>query len=366
MQKQGSKNRAHPEVRKVFGDAAVVQKDKRKRQVIFGQFLIVNMRGDCLIVGYLGPRGTFSQQAALEMHMNLGCQVEYRAFNDIGDVFLAVSNGECDAGVVPIENSTEGPVNATLDALLREDGINITALMNMPISHMLMGDGPNPGILEDPDDEPNSRILEDASALSELGDLEDAIASVKSSVQKILAHPQALAQCRGYIKARYPDALLVNTASNGEAALLVSEEIKNQKKCNWVAIGPEAAAKEYDLHIWDRDIQDESVNSTAFVQIKRKSGLEDILPDCRISIVFSVENRPGTLCQILGIFDAYGINMINILSRPMPGVPGEYVFYVDIDGYREDNIHIALKKMQNEAILFKLLGSYPVLKNKSL
>ena len=275
-------------------------------------------------ISYLGPKGTFTQQAAaILLPME---KLEPRT--NIDDVFSAVVSRECEAGVVPIENSTEGPVNATLDALLREDEISITALLDMPISHVIMG---------------------------------------SKNAKRILANPQALAQCRGYIRREHPDAELVECASNGEAARIVAEAIKNNLAFNWAAIGPAAAAREYNLRIWAKRIQDISSNNTAFIQIEKKAD-KIISPGYRASIAFSAENRPGALYGMLSILDSHGINMTKILSRPIPGNRGEYMFFIDIDveNNKEEDVKSALAGMEKTAAKYKFLGLYPVLREGRL
>ena len=262
-------------------------------------------------VGYLGPAGTFTQQAAKILFP----EGTFIPIGDIDSIFECLSKGAYDAGIAPIENSTEGPVNATLDALLREKDLTIATLLVMPVSHILM--------------------------TREKG----------VSIKKILAHPQALAQCRNYIRRHYPQAELVPCASNGEAATKVIDTS--------AAIGPAAAAKEYGLYILAEGIQDSTFNSTAFIQIEKAA--EQVPKDnCRASIAFSTKNQPGALYRMLSILEGYGINMTKILSRPLPESPGEYIFFVDIDDYSVNDAKAALKQIQNKAAIYKFLGSYPV------
>ena len=261
-------------------------------------------------VSFLGPKGTFTQQAAEHMFPNTALA----AMPDISSVFESVLNLECRAGVAPLENSTEGAVNATLDALLRSDGLVITSLLVLPINHSLIGNN------EAPD--------------------------------RILAHPQALAQCRDFIRGRYPKACLVPCASNAEAAMIVS---RSDEK--WAAIGPSAAAALYGLRILEERVQDSPLNSTAFIQVER-SQEQSPKKGCRTSIVFSTKNEPGALCRMLSILK--GINMTKILSRPVPERPGEYIFFVDIEDYEVEDAKKALKQMEHEATVYKFLGSYPI------
>ena len=271
-------------------------------------------------IGYLGPAGTFTGQAAAALLP----EGQLIPIGDIDSVFESVAKGLCDVGVVPVENSTEGSVNATLDALLREEGMNITALLTLPVRHALL-------------------------ALKEA-----------KNAEKILAHPQALAQCRGYIRRHFPKAELVQCASNGEAAIKVAESGKD-----WAAIGPFAAAQVYGLCVKAEDIQDVASNSTSFIQIE-KLGIDTVFmpakSEYRTSIAFSVENRPGSLYRMLGILESYAINMTKILSRPRPEQPGEYIFFVDIEDYDIESAVPALTLIKSKATMYKFLGSYSISK----
>ena len=254
-------------------------------------------------VAYLGPVGTFTQQAAEIMCPN----AELIPVTDIDGVFKAASIEGM--GVVPLENSTEGVVNTTLDALLKWDNLSITAAFVMPISHTLMGFA-NP--------------------------------------KEILAHPQALAQCKDYLRKNYPDAKLISCTSNGEAAKIVANSGKDR-----ASIGPDAAAREYGLQILAENIQDQDTNSTTFIKIEKT-----VSKGLRTSIAFSTENKPGALLRVISIFDRLKVNMCNILSRPLPERPGEYIFFVDLEDCTEE----ALQLVKNQSIIYRFLGSYSITK----
>jgi len=255
-------------------------------------------------LGYLGPAGTFTQQAAVHLQPD----AELVPLDDVETVFAAVENKSCDYGVVPLENSTEGPVNATLDALLNANEALITAMLLMPINHTLMG---VPGGL----------------------------------VKEIYGHPQALAQCRKYFKKNYPTAELIPCASNAAAALAVSKS-KEYK----LAVGPLAAAKLYGLPILAEAVQDSAVNRTSFICLGRGNSSSAAYS----SIVFSTGNTPGALYRMLGVFDQYNVNMVKILSRAVPSRPGQYVFFADIEGVNEQ----ALAIIKQSAPIYRFLGSY--------
>lgn len=272
------------------------------------------MQENLLRIGYLGPEGTFTQQAAWVLFP----KEHFVPIGDIHSVFSAVSAGKCDIGIVPLDNTTEGPVNATLDALLEAEDLTITALLVLPINHVLMG-----------------------------------LTNVRN-VEKILAHPQALAQCRKYIRHHYPEAELVPCSSNGEAAAKVASADKP-----WASIGPATAEKQYGLNIWAQGIQDNCHNSTGFIQIEKSAGQSlGPKPGCRTSIAFSTENRPGALYRMLGIFENNNVNMTKIFSRPMPTQPGQYIFFVDIEDYHVKDAEKALSQVGDEATIYKFLGSY--------
>jgi len=263
-------------------------------------------------VGYLGPSGTFTRQAA----GILVSEGEFVPMYDINEIFELVDNGICEVGIAPIENSTEGSVNATLDALLATNVV-ITELLVMPIKH--------------------------------------AIISHSKAPQKILAHPQALAQCRNYLRKNFANISQIACSSNGEAAAIASED------STAAAIAPEYAATTYNLTILDSNIQDSAVNSTSFVKIVKNNGSTTApQANCRTAIAFSTENCSGALCKILGTFETYNINMTKILSRPMPQHLGEYIFFVDIEDYNANDAKNALDKIKNNTTMYKFLGSYVV------
>ena len=268
---------------------------------------------------YLGPPGTFTHQAVKHM-----CpQAEYEPAASIEAVFEAVLLEKCMA-VLPIENSTEGAVNQTLDGLLRWKPL-ITAAHIMPIKHTLMGSS--------------------------------------YAITEIMAHPQAIAQCRQYLRKHYPEAILTNCASTAEAAFLVKQ--------GQAAIGTEEAAEEYGLKILDRGIQDEDCNSTIFIRLEAadtvdlsafdkiiKSEMKNkVKSNLRTSIAFSTDNKPGALYRMLGLFENMNINMVKILSRPVPKRPGEYIFFVDL----EDCVDEALEQVKVEALEYWYFGTYEMI-----
>jgi len=286
------------------------------------------------LVAYLGPTGSFTQQAAGVLCPDSAVlKPLFKPLSYIEDVFQSVEKEKYSAGVVPIENSTEGAVNETLDSLLREENVVITKMLTLPIRHCLM-------------------VAEKGIQFTE--------------ITKILAHPQALAQCRNYIRRYIPQAQLEACSSNGEAAAQVAGSAINP----WASIGSIAAAEEYGLHVYDESIQDQKSNRTAFIKIekikenKQKLASQPNLKKGRYtSIVFSTENRAGALCEMLNKFEK--INLTKILSRPMKESPGAYVFFVDLESDTEskngtEDVEKALKQVQETALLYRYLGTYEI------
>ncbi len=268
-----------------------------------------------------GPKGTFSEEAVIKYTQSVkNCEVV--EFNTIPEVINCISDGLCEEAVIPIENSIEGSVNVAVDMLINDaNGIMIKGEVIIPISHCLISDVP-----------------------VEFKD-----------VHCILSHQQAIAQCREYIFKKFPNAEVKATDSTAQAVLGV------KSKPGVVAIGPERAAVIYGMRIIDRDIQDVKENYTRFLVLSQKDGV--ITGKDKTSIVFSVPNVPGSLYNALGVLANKEINMTKIESRPSRKKLGEYVFWVDIEGHREDEIvKSALEELKSRTDFLKVLGSYPKFK----
>lgn len=266
-----------------------------------------------LAIGYLGPEGTFTQAAALK---HFGHSVQAEALPAIDVVFRAVEAGECNYGVVPIENSTEGVVNHTLDMFLRSP-LNICGEVSLRIELHLL------------------------SRESELG-----------AVHKVYAHQQALAQSREWLGANLPRAERIAVSSNAEAARRVGQE------AGAAAIAGEAAAELYGLSRLASRIEDEPGNTTRFLVIGKqavgRSGKD------KTSLLIAVKNQPGALYQMLEPLARHGLSMTRIESRPSRRGIWDYVFFVDIEGHVGDEVvAAALNELEQHASLFKVLGSYP-------
>ncbi|MGB5259304.1 MAG: prephenate dehydratase [Gammaproteobacteria bacterium] len=265
-----------------------------------------------LTIAYLGPEGTFTQAAALKQ---FGHSVETVALDGIDEVFREVEAGAADYGVVPVENSTEGVVRHTLD-LFQNSPLHVCGEVQLRIHHHLL-------------------VRENGTTITQ-----------------VLAHQQALAQCRAWLEANLPGAEHVAVASNAEAARLVSETD------HAAAIAGETAAELYGLVIQDRNIEDEPDNTTRFLVI----GTQAALPSGNdlTSLLVSVRNQPGILYQMLQHIAHHGVSMTRIESRPSRQGVWQYLFYIDVEGHQEDApVAAALADLNKEALAVKVLGSYP-------
>ncbi|MEW6448111.1 MAG: prephenate dehydratase [Bacillota bacterium] len=269
-----------------------------------------------LKIGFLGPSGTFTEQAMARFFSEQDC--EGVPFNEIPELVRSVASGAVNAGVVPVENSVEGSVNVTLDLLLRDEAVLITGEVVLPVVHCLLA----------------------RSALS--------------GFKRVLSHPHALAQCREYLERELPDAVREATTSTAEAARLVASSPEPL-----AAIGTEEAAACYGLMVVARGIQDAAENETRFLVIGREPGPRTGRD--KTSVAFSlVHDRPGVLYAALGEFASRGINLTKIESRPARRSIGHYIFFIDCEGHQEDPpVSDALAAIKKQSTFFKILGSYP-------
>ena len=265
-----------------------------------------------LNVAYLGPEGTFTQAATLKQ---FGHAVQTLALDSLDDVFREVEAGAADYGVVPVENSTEGVISHTLD-LFQQSALSICGEVELRIHHHLL---------------------------------------VKHSdvkITRVLAHQQALAQCRGWLEANLPGAEHVAVGSNAEAARMASEDD------TVAAIASDTAAELYGLVTVAQNIEDRPDNTTRFLVI----GAQAVLPsgNDKTSLLVSVNNKPGALSELLQPIAQHKISMTRIESRPSRQAMWEYVFYIDVNGHRDDTrLAAALAALEEKAFAVKVLGSYP-------
>ena len=276
------------------------------------------IQGEQVKVGYLGPKGTFTEQAAF-LYFPKG-NSEFVPYNQKYEVFSEVEKGHITFGIVPVENSIQGSVNETLDLLI-ESNVNIYGEIEQRIIHNLIG--------------------------MEGTDL--------TKIQKVYSHPVALAQIRTWIKKNIPNAQLIDTTSTAFAIKKVKE--MNDSTC--VAIGNKHAAEIYGLSILADSIEDETSNYTRFLIIsKEKHPKTD---NDKTSMVFVTKHKPGALFNILQYFAEAKVNLAKIESRPRKRSKSsiwEYIFILDFDEHI-DNVENVLSKVQDNAIWMKILGSYP-------
>ena len=267
-----------------------------------------------MVIGYLGPEATYTHQAAVK---NFGSALEYRPLPDIPDVFVAVESEQCDYGVVPIENSTEGAVNRSLD-LLVDSELTIIAQVFLRVRHCLFSQ----------------------SSLAE--------------IKEVRSKDQALAQCAEWLRSNLPHAILQPVSSTAEA---VKECISGT---GVAAIAGELAGMIYDVPMLEGGIQDRSDNVTRFLVVARQSlpMREGVV--YRTSLVLSLNDEVGALQKALKPFSDRGINLCKIESRPSKRKSWDYFFFVDFIGHPEDKkVAGAMEELTQACSFFRLLGSYP-------
>lgn len=288
-----------------------------------------------MIIGVLGPEGSYSEKAAKlwiqEKCLEAGLEASsLRYFEDIEDAFTAAAEGKTDFSVVPVENSIEGSVGVSLDLLLRLNTV-VCGEVVVRIEHCLLAKGS------------------------------------RENIKVILSHPQALAQCRHFLKENFPSAEIRSTGSTSHAARLAGE-IEEM-----AAIASPEAAERYGLRILLSNIQDRKENHTRFLVVRAgNSRFPEKGPQektCPVSeetsgfktslIAYLAKDRPGSLYELLGAFAKRGINLTKIESRPSKRELGDYYFYIDFEGHIGDElIKDALKDIKANADMLKVLGSY--------
>ena len=268
-------------------------------------------------IAYLGPRGTYSEEAALR-HASRASETV--PFGTIAAVIEAVENGAADQAVVPIENSLEGAVTHTTDLLIHSTDLLIRREIVLPIHHCL--------------------LVQTGFGLP--------------LVRVVYSHPQALAQCRGYIAEHLPEAEPVASLSTAGAVKDLGSSTRPA-----AAITSRRAAEIFGAKIFDHNIEDSASNKTRFVVLARDDAERTGRDKTSICFDFT-EDAAGTLHGTLGELATRGINMLKIESRPDKRSLGRYIFLVDIEGHREDwGVREALRGVRDRAALFRVLGSYP-------
>jgi len=269
-------------------------------------------------VAYLGPAGTFSEEAALKF---FGSSIERVPCVSFDEVFRATAAGTAEFGVVPVENSTEGVVARSLDLFLTTP-LHVIGETSLWVRHNLLRLSPS-----------------------------------LDGIEVVLAHPQALAQCQDWLNTHLPNAERRAVSSNAEGARLAATHPA------WAGIASERAGAEFGLHVAAHAIQDDANNRTRFAVVC----LPQTLPtpeasgnDC-VSLIVSVPNQPGAVHDLLTPLKTHGVSMTRFESRPARSGQWEYYFYIDLQGHpSQPNVAAALQDLRGMCAFYKVLGAYPV------
>jgi len=265
-------------------------------------------------IAVLGPEGTWTHQAAIKQ---FGSAAEYLAETSFADVFDLVERRKANFGVLPIENSFNGAVFDTLD-LFVDSPLNICGQILLRIDHCLLAN------------------------------------CKKEEIKTVYSHPQALAQCKEWLRRELPRAELLPVTSTARAA----EKAQELAAEGVAALGTPLSADLQGLTIIEHAIQDSSTNTTRFLILGEEE--RDPTGKDRTSILFAIHDRPGALVSALGAFDSFEVNLSKIESRPSKQKDWEYIFYVDVAGHKKDaEVEQAIATLQQHCSMIKILGSYP-------
>lgn len=267
-------------------------------------------------LAFLGPPGTFSEEAALRYDP----EAQLVAFPTISAAAAAVDARDADEAVVPIENSLEGSVTETLDILIRDERLFVANEVVLPVEHLLLV---RPGTKAD-------------------------------AIEVIVSHPQSLAQCRDFVQKCYPNVAVEAALSNSAA---VAEMMERE---NAAAIGNRRSAELYEAEVLAEGIQDRESNVTRFVVLSHEDHEPTGDDKTSLAFAFAVEDRPGLLVSALEEFSGRGINLSKIESRPSKERLGVYIFLADLDGHRsQEPLAESLAQVRRKCSYFRVLGSYP-------
>ena len=266
-----------------------------------------------ITVAYWGPPATNTHMASIQ---RFGSCCDFVAMDTIPDVFSEVERGRADHGVVPIENSTEGVINHTLDTFLMSN-LKICSEVYLPITH---------------------NLLSNASSVSD--------------IERVYSIPTATAQCRNWLRANLPDAELVDVSTTAKGAQLCADEATSG------AIATSLAAEVYGLKMIAQHIEDNPQNRTRFLVV----GYNEPAPSGKdkTSVMLSVQHKAGSLFHAMSAFEKYDVNLTMIESRPTKLTPWEYVFFIDCQGHLKDpQVQNALAALEEHTLFLTVLGSYP-------
>jgi chorismate mutase/prephenate dehydratase len=272
-----------------------------------------------LSIAFLGPLGTYSEEAALKQ---FGQGRSAVVCGSIDEVFRTVEAGQADYGVVPVENSTEGAIGLTLD-LLMTSSLRICGEVTLPIHHCL---------------------------LSKQADI--------TQISHVFSHPQSLAQCHEWLNKTLPKAQKEPVTSNARAAQMAHDLISADATFA-AAIASKRSAELFDLNILAENIEDDPKNTTRFLVL----GKHDVAPSGhdKTSLVMTAKNKPGAIVELLEPLSQHGVSMTKLESRPSKQGLWDYVFFVDIEGHCQDaKVKTAMSAIEDRALFLKTLGSYPV------
>ena len=271
-------------------------------------------------IGYLGPPGTFTEQAVFTQPDLAG--MHHHPIGDIVKVLHAVECGDVDLGLVAIENMIEGSVTATLDALAFDTDLLIQREVIIPVNLNL--------------------LVQPGTTLTD--------------IERVRSYPVAHAQCRRYLSERLPTARLEATNSTADAA----RELAESETRDLAAIAPQRSAEVYGLEVLASDIEDHSENQTRFVLVGRDGIVPPTGHDKTSLIVYQRSDVPGSLVGLLAEFSARAVNLTSLQSRPTKGGLGQYCFLIDCEGHiADDLVADTLRALRIKAASVKFMGSYP-------
>ena len=286
-------------------------------------FLLGRERGpdQPLVVAYAGTTGAWGHLAAQRHFSARGNDVEFRAFDSFKEAMAAVKSGMAHFGMLPIENSTAGSINENYD-LLAQMNLALVGEEIQKVDNCLMA-------------------IEDVPV---------------DRIRRILSHPQAIAQTSGFLSG-LPHAHIESFANTALAA----RKVRDDQDLSQAAIGSEEAAKTWGLKVIARDINDQRENYTRFVVVGPRHLPCDMRIACKTSVIFATRHEQGALVACLNVLANRGLNLTKLESRPRPGAPWEYIFYVDFEGnLKSQQTESALQELTSHVISLTVLGCYPI------